>query len=224
MKFFVYIHIRPDTGDVFYVGKGTVRKGLRDRASIATKRGRFWNAIVRKAGGFISRVVVSCDCEEDAFYVERLLISLIGRRNLRNGPLVNLTDGGEGSSGIVMSMKTREKLRAAVAGGKHPNFGKKLSTETCRKKSEAVKGEKHHLHGASLPESWRANIAKSKVGELNPQFGKSTPISKRVISVTDGAEFTSISKAAVALGIRPKTLLNAINGHGINRWGIRVVT
>jgi hypothetical protein len=45
--FYTYEHIRPDTGAIFYVGKG---KG--SRCTEKGKRNNYWKRIVRKAGGF----------------------------------------------------------------------------------------------------------------------------------------------------------------------------
>ncbi len=49
--------------------------------------------------------------DKQACLVERALIQRIGRRNLRTGPLTNLTDGGEGHSGFSPSAETVEKHR-----------------------------------------------------------------------------------------------------------------
>jgi hypothetical protein len=44
-EYYVYLHIRKDTGNVFYVGKGKCR-----RAFWSSNRNRHWCAISQKVG------------------------------------------------------------------------------------------------------------------------------------------------------------------------------
>jgi hypothetical protein len=48
--------------------------------------------------------------EYSAFRLERYLIKLIGRRDLKLGPLVNLTNGGEGTSGTIYTLERRTNM------------------------------------------------------------------------------------------------------------------
>jgi hypothetical protein len=56
--------------------------------------------------------------EEFAHLLEMELIAKFGRKDLGKGPLLNLTDGGEGNSGriIIHSPETKEKMRLAKIG------------------------------------------------------------------------------------------------------------
>lgn len=222
MKYFVYIHTRNDTGDVFYVGKGTTRRDRMERHMATRRRSAWWRRIAAKHG-FSARIVGIANDEGEAFYIEKTLIHCIGRRDLGLGPLVNLTDGGEGHSGLIVSPELRRRRSDAVRGDRHPNWGKRLSAATCIKKSESVRGNKHHLYGKRLPQEWRDKIAAAKVGSNNPQYGKVTPIAKRVICDINGEVYPSISRAAIALGVNPKTMLNAVANNKPNRWGIRKI-
>ena len=49
--------------------------------------------------------------EADALAAEQFLISYYGRKDLGTGCLINMTDGGEGTSGRVHSEETRHKDR-----------------------------------------------------------------------------------------------------------------
>lgn len=214
--YYIYRHIRPDTNQVFYVGKGRNRRGryLYERSKSKDRRNKYWWNIVRKnKGEYIVEIVAEFETQESCDAKEIEFIALYGRSNLKGGTLCNLTDGGDGSTNIVHSEETKAKLRAAVADGKHPNFGKKLSAETCRKKSEAVKGEKHHLYGKTLPKEWVRNLAKGKLGEKNPWFGKPSPVSKKVKNTRTGAVYDSIARAAKAEGIKPGKLYSILDGH-----------
>jgi hypothetical protein len=216
--YFIYLHRRNDTGEVFYVGKGTrTHKRQYERAYITDKRSAFWSAIVAKAGYSIE-LVVDCFVEAYAFEMERSLIALHGRR-LDGGTLCNMTMGGEGHAGFAPTQETREKLHAAVAGPLHANWGKKLSEETCHKKSESMKSSLLNLKGKKLPDWWKDKIAATKVGTLNPMHGKTGaahPNSRKVRCTVTGALYDSVLIAAEAQGHKMKTLYNWLSGHRSN--------
>lgn len=99
----------------FYVGKGT---GDRWRSHIkvsATDKTFRANKIrsIRKAGHeFKVRIVKRVSTEAEAFELERRLIAKIGRHP--EGPLTNLTDGGDGTAGRVRSKKELEKFSKSM--------------------------------------------------------------------------------------------------------------
>jgi hypothetical protein len=94
--FYVYVAFRPWDGSPCYVGKG---KGNRWRRHFRTSPNRNLANIIKKAGGTIPTVVIRRGLfEEEAFEIERAFIKAIGRK-AHGGPLVNLTDGGDGPSG-----------------------------------------------------------------------------------------------------------------------------
>ena len=84
-----------------------------------------------------------------------------------------MTDGGDGSVGLIISEETRNKLRKRFSGEKHPNYGKKLSKETCLKKIRInEKNQTKNLKGKKLPDWWKDKIRDTKYGEQNPMFGR----------------------------------------------------
>ena len=122
---------------MFYVGKGKD-----DRAYYEKDRNMYWQRTVAKYGSFkICFQAVDLD-EELAFLAE---IEAISVYKLRGKVLANLTNGGEGVSGLKrkpLSKKTKRKLALA-------NLGKKHLDSTKKKISESVKGNsnmkgKHH--------------------------------------------------------------------------------
>lgn len=216
--FYIYRHIRPDTNQVFYIGKGkNVGNRLFERSRSALRRNRYWQNVVAKNGGkYEIEILLEFDNELDCDAKEKELIALYGRSDLGKGTLTNLTDGGDGSTNIIATDATRAKLRAALSGSKHPNWGKKLSAETCRKKSEALMGEKHHLYGKNLTEEWKDNIRKSKVGKDNPMYGKTGALShrsKKVLNTKTGEVYASTAIAAEAAGMKVGRLYSILDGH-----------
>jgi hypothetical protein len=104
--FYVYVYRDPretKNNQPVYVGKGTGDRDLShwSRGSHSKPLQDFLSHL-RAAGlkPLVSRVLETTD-EAEAFAKEIELISLYGRRNLKLGPLFNLTDGGEGGSGAV---------------------------------------------------------------------------------------------------------------------------
>lgn len=113
--FYVYVHRRKSDGKVFYVGKGRQK-----RAWATSRRSVHWQRVVQKHGLSIQIIADSLN-EVCAFSIERMVIAKYGRGNL-----VNLTDGGEGTSGYVVTEDAREYLRLV-------NTGKVISDETRKK-------------------------------------------------------------------------------------------
>lgn len=115
MSFYVYVHRKKTNGEVFYVGKGS-----NSRCKIKANKSDFWNKIVKKHGYYVDIVVQDIQ-EWYAFELERELIALYGRRDRGEGSLVNLTDGGEGTSGWIVSDEIKKRVSLRMKGSKHPN-------------------------------------------------------------------------------------------------------
>lgn len=112
--FYVYEHIRNDTDMVFYVGKGY---GFRSNSK--HNRNKHWHNIVNKAGGFtVNKIAEDLD-EELALLVEQERIDQLKRLEYS---LCNMTNGGEGLTGLKHGTEARLKISIAQKNrvhGKH---------------------------------------------------------------------------------------------------------
>lgn len=226
MKFYIYKHIRPDTQEVFYIGKGNTSKNSHvERYKTSSGRNKMWKSIVAKNNGvFIPEIICYCDTEIEVNKLEKQYIKKYGRRNLGLGTLCNLTDGGDGSVGIIVTEETRQKLSIAFSGENHPNFGKKLSKETCFRKSESMKKSDKNLRGKKLPDWWKDKIRETKYGSNNPMYGKTgmlSPRSRKVVDINTGEVYDSVSIAAEKYELKMKTLYNMLSGHRPNKYNLK---
>lgn len=109
-EYYLYRHVRLDTNQVFYVGIGT--KGRRrkyKRAECTKHRNSFWKRIVSKTKYEIE-ILFHSDDRTFILEKEKEFIELYGRANLGEGTLCNLTDGGEGNIGVIVSEERRKQI------------------------------------------------------------------------------------------------------------------
>jgi len=127
---YVYQHRRLDTNEVFYVGIAKIKT----RPLCFKHRNIHWLRIVKKHGFEVDILIEGCSWKE-ACKIEKGLIFDIGRKDLNLGPLVNMTDGGEGGTGIILSKQSKDKISFANVGKKN---GKK-NQHIAKKVSEKLK-------------------------------------------------------------------------------------
>ncbi len=179
-KYYIYAHINPVKNEIFYIGKGKDK-----RATLKDGRSKFWKNIVNKYGYNIE-ILEDNLSEGVAFEREIYHINRIGRRDLGLGTLVNLTDGGEGRSGCIISEETRKKISENNARGflgkKHSEENKKMmgvqnigntyasgerSDEFKKECSNRMKGKASPMKDKKHSEMTKNKMSKSKIGQGN---------------------------------------------------------
>lgn len=213
-RFYVYEHMRPDTGHPFYVGKGS---GVRARISNRHHRNQHWMRIVHKCGSFeIKFVAIGID-EELAFLVE---IERIAQLKALGFSLCNQTIGGDGISGLIRTQEWRKKIGDAHRGKLKSNetkarlsiavrlCGYTPSPEARAKMSAAHKGQKRSL-GYRHTDEWKAKQSIWIAGNRS-RTGQKRSAEER-------------QKSSVALSGRKQKEIEcprcgAIGGNAMKRW------
>lgn len=112
-KYCVYRHIRLDTNKTFYIGVSTnIRRPYNQY-----DRSQFWKNIISKSN-YEVQILTTNLTKEEACELEIILISYYGRINNKTGILCNMTDGGEGTTNLIVSDKT--KILQSEAKKKNP--------------------------------------------------------------------------------------------------------
>jgi hypothetical protein len=190
-QFYVYLLKRPN-GVPFYVGKGNC-KGFRIEAHVREAlsnkhKNKYKVNIIRKifeAGEQIDYEIVFTNDEKVAFDKEMELISFFGIKN-QGGVLSNMSDGGEGNCGNIMSDTSKKLISKALVGIKRSEETKKKisnsrkgkssrligwhhSDDAKKKMSDARKGKSNGREGTHLSEETRKKISLSCKGKIRSE-------------------------------------------------------
>jgi len=233
---YVYRHIRLDTNKVFYIGIGSTRNYK--RAKEKTNRNIYWKRIVNKTDYKIE-ILFDELTPEQAKLKEIEFISIYGRRNIKQGTLVNLTDGGDGGCGVIISEQTRDKLRE-ISKTKKANLGKKLSKEwkenirlsvlgrkfSKEHKSKIGEANKNRIHLQSTKEKHRQNnLGKIVSIETKLKMSQNSKTKKMVIQKSlDGLIikiYDSISIASIENSINPSAITQCCKGRYLTSGGYK---
>jgi len=177
-RFYIYAYIRSHdskngkAGTPYYIGKGSNDRAYAKHGKLPVPKD-------------ISKIVfLETNLSNiGALALERRYISWYGRLDLKTGCLRNKTDGGEGGQNVIYSAETRskmsksakgkilsvehkQKISNSLKGRPSPTKGKPLSDDHKAKMSATTKGTKRSLE-------IRKKLSLSKMGKLNPNYGKS---------------------------------------------------
>jgi hypothetical protein len=136
MNYYTYAYLREDRTP-YYIGKGKYRR-------VYQKHGKIYvppkNRII-----FLKQNLT----EEEAFRHEIYMIAVFGRKDLGTGILRNMTDGGDGTSGLIpwnkgkigIHMSEYTKMKISIA-----NKGKKLTEKRKNDIKNNLIGNKHKAY------------------------------------------------------------------------------
>jgi len=241
--YYTYALINPFTNVIFYVGKGKDNRAMEHIVEATKPNGKRANKhklntirdILAKNGEVIIKYIDTNLTEKIAFELECFLIELLGRRDNKTGVLTNLTDGGEGLSGLQRDLSGKNNPNYGKRGEMATWWGKKHTEDTKRKQSESQKGRvfsEAHKMAMRKPKSeqGKINIAKAR---LETSYRPSEETKRKTSealkgrpSPTKGKKMSDEFKASISkrfLGV-PKKKVECPNCHNsvaintANRW------
>jgi hypothetical protein len=111
MNYYVYAYFDGETP--IYIGAGCRDRDIKHLKSCAKGRSYFHNKLRKmQREGFtptVRRLLDNLTFQESRDW-ERFFIQTLGRKNLKTGPLYNLTDGGEGVLNFIVSNTTKQRM------------------------------------------------------------------------------------------------------------------
>jgi len=150
--FYVYQHLKADTGEIFYVGKGMGR-----RAHDTYHRSKYWKNIVAKHGLTVEFLKVEIT-EPESLELEIATIDKYRKQGLQ---IINMTDGGDGTSGYNHTDEHKRMMSAKQSGENNPRFGKVGTRKGAVVTPETLEKLRLSHLGKELPEEQKRKIRES---------------------------------------------------------------
>lgn len=200
---YVYRHRRLDTNEAFYIGIGS-SEGYK-RAYSKDSRNKLWHSIVNKYGYSVDILLTDLTWQE-ACEIERSLISKIGRRDLKTGSLVNMTEGGDGVLGYNFSDEAIDKMSKAQTGRKH-------TEETKKKMSKVQKGRTFS----------EESILKMREAQNGANARGENPKAKIVLDLQTGIYYDCLKDAAEAINVKYQRAVDSMRSRSKQKYGLRYV-
>ena len=209
MDYYVYVYQDPRSPGIykygeyefsyepFYIGKG--RSWRFRNHLLKVKRGKYpnlpkFNVIKKILDEGYEPIIIKYKenmLEEESFLLEKDMIEKIGRKDLENGPLRNLTNGGEGNGNRILTEEHRKKISLSKKGIVTENMKKHLLDLHSK-----MKGNKHTL-GLKFSQETKNKMIQSRI----------KPIYKISLEGEILEEFISIKEPMEKTKINPKRVL-----------------
>lgn len=183
----VYFHRRNDDNSIFYVGIGSEEI----RPYSKRNRNTHWHNIVNKVG-YTVEIVHEGLTRDEACKYEVKYIKDFGRQDKGLGRLVNMTDGGDGSTGYTHNEESLKKMSDCNKGNNNPFYGKTHTKERNEYMSKIQLGEKNH----------QSKVTKEQVIEIRKQYNQGG------ITQSKLGKMFNLSRGTVSDIIRKKTWKN----------------
>jgi len=149
--YYIYEYFDPIRNEPIYIGKGKTNRAyfhltqyIRKHTKAFSKHRKFYNRInwIFNTGQKpVIHFLIKDISEKEALYLEKQYIKNIGRDDLNEGPLLNLTNGGDGISGYHHTKETKLKLSQLNKGNQY-RLGSKLTTDQRKRLSLSHMGHK----------------------------------------------------------------------------------
>lgn len=152
--YYVYAYLRESDNTPYYIGKGKGNRMFASHKHISVPKDK-------------SRIVILAEnlYENDAFTLETETIKLYGRKNNKTGILRNLTDGGEGCSGMIHSEHTRKLISNTTTNQFSDPIKKKRHSEALKMYYRTEEGRETQRARNQIPKKRRSLDSRQKTSE-----------------------------------------------------------
>ena len=218
---YLYRHIRLDKNEPFYIGIGSDLHYNRAYDLKNNRRNYIWNKVIQKTNIEVEIMLDNLTwdqvCEKEVEFIK-----FYGRIDKKNGILSNLTDGGDGSLGVIISSERRKMMSKRFSGEGNPMFGKKNSQESIEKSRLKNIGRIAWNKGkvGIYSENSLIKMSESKIGKTTWNKGKKRvngiSNAKLVINLENGIFYESCKEAALTYNKKHSTLKSKLNGWNSN--------
>ena len=167
---YTYLYKDPKTNVPIYIGKGTNERAW-DHLVSKSHLGNLLRKRIRE--GYEIHPIINFEVDEQtALFMEEVWIEQYGRLDIKTGTLLNLTNGGEGTSGRKHTEETKRKIGEANAKsllGHYPTqetIEKRRVGQTGKKRTDASKElMSQKALGKSKSDQHRAALSRAVKGK-----------------------------------------------------------